>query len=55
MRWSHLITFSTFSRQDGVNPLSPTIDLGRISPYTISMISSRQVIGINLKYQLGDY
>ena len=37
------------------NPLSPTGDLDRSSPYVISMISSRQVIRIKKKYQLGDY
>ena len=26
-----------------INPLSPTSDLERISPYTVNMISSRQV------------
>ena len=29
-----------------LNPLSPTSDLDRISPYTINMISSRQVMRI---------
>ena len=27
-----------------INPVSPTSDLGRISPYTISTTSSRQII-----------
>ena len=29
-----------------VNPLSPTSDVDKISPYTISKISSRQVMSI---------
>ena len=29
-----------------LNPLSPTSDLHRISPYTINMISSRQVMRV---------
>ena len=31
---------------DSINPLSPTSDQERISPYTISTISSRQVMRI---------
>ena len=38
------------------NPLSPTSDLHRISPYSINMISSRQVIRLkkNIKGLLVD-
>ena len=40
-------TFNSVSKKHEkwlFNPLSPTGDLERISPYTISMISSRQVM-----------
>ena len=37
------------------DPLSPTSDLERISPHTISTIYSRQVMRIEKKYQFGDY
>ena len=41
---------------DGViNPLTPTNDQDRISPYIIRTISSRQVMRMKKKYQLGDY
>ena len=33
-----------------LNPLSPTSDQDRISPYTISTISSGQVMRIKKKY-----
>ena len=35
------------------NPLSPTCDLDRSSPYVISMISSRQVIRIKKNINWG--
>ena len=38
---------------DGViNPLTPTNDQDRISPYIIRTISSRQVMRMKKKYQL---
>ena len=51
-----IMAFIHFPKQCGdygevLNPLSSTSDLNRISPYIISMISSRQVMRI----QKGDY
>ena len=38
-----------------LNPLTPTSDQYRISPYNINTISSRQVMRIKKDYQLGDF
>ena len=38
-----------------INPLTPTNDQDRISPYIIRTISSRQVMRMKKKYQLRDY
>ena len=38
-----------------IKPLSPTSDLDKISPKTISTISSRQAMRIKKKIQLGNY
>ena len=50
-KWS---SHSLKRRKKHFNPLSPTSDLDRISPYTISMISNRKVMKIKKKYK-GDY
>ena len=38
-----------------IKPLSPTSDLDKISPKTISTISSRQAMRIKKEIQLGNY
>ena len=39
---------------ENINPLKPMSDQDRISPYNINAISSREVMRIKKKYQLGD-
>ena len=42
-----IFSWCTFIFLENLNPLSPTSDLDKISPYNIGTISSRQVIRIN--------